>query len=1105
MPFDWGEKLVDLLSGIIPGAAKVLPEHWRRQAEARLRDFNPFAQIAANEDLLRALRLAWIEAAHDVDAAVQGASSQAEWSDSQNEVSRFSQLLRQELRALRSRSFNRDVHPGTSAIDEHLLDILIGVPDYVRAAGGLRPGDTLTQSFVNKLAAVTAWPEIEVPRIYGQLGAKGLPIDGGTENRAFGELVLASFAETLKKPGRYPEASEAFRLALGGLARELANTTLARVEGIDLKVDEAFEELRSLTPQIQAIESSVKRTGSLVEHSVKAIEAHTDLIQANFHAAAQTAARRHEDGQNLLLQVLDAIQNKGDEGSSAPEAAHKTLLAWARRLNPADLIDFDQAISELKLAREVALKVFSEGQAKTNQRFVDDAMARISELTEQGDIQKGADFIDEALAEISEREKSHIEAFRNQRHLLLEASIRQSVLLRDTERAVNAALQIAEFENPLRPAWTSSFQNRIKSFEDETDNNGATFPLQAALEMARLQLNTSENSRERGDTLHLIGRILNSQGGKDGNINLLYESLITSRQALTLRTRDNAPLAWAATQNNIGNTLTYLGEIKCDINLLQESIDAHTAALTVRNRDYYPNEWAQSHLNLSTAHSTLGSLTNNKDNWEAAKKFSVLALEFINKEEKPELWAALKRNQGIALHGLHTFNPSKENLDAALLALHSSQTIYEKSVNLLSWAGSQLHIGITLGTLGEFEKSEEHLRSSISHLRILLKEINVHRFPSLWSSAQLKLVRSMRSLGVVAKNEDDLRHAVRQARIVAAELDNDATRIIWIQNAIHCSDVMYSATRGDNPSYLPEAISICERVFSYVSETEYPQYWAWAKVSIGNALLEKGSSSNDTEIIEEARRASLDALRVYSRERNEVNWAIAKHNIGLTHYKIGEITKSKQSFDFAVSAFAEANSTYSREVNPEDWAIGQWWLGKTLFAIAKYESNTSNFKLAIKAFSAAMLVWTVDSDLNGWFDCKCWIAEAQLEIGRREICFWTLRYAMQSCEEALQYAHHKRGPKLWARPQLTYAKANLARLIIGYKTLRMLRRAASEFRCVMRVFADKVESNEFKQSKEGLEIMDIFIAQYPADTDPDISLKGDFHSAALILGDRENY
>jgi hypothetical protein len=63
VPFDWADRVRELVFGGLPGVAKLVPEHMRRQALARLQDFNPMASIAAIDDLLRALRLAWIEAA----------------------------------------------------------------------------------------------------------------------------------------------------------------------------------------------------------------------------------------------------------------------------------------------------------------------------------------------------------------------------------------------------------------------------------------------------------------------------------------------------------------------------------------------------------------------------------------------------------------------------------------------------------------------------------------------------------------------------------------------------------------------------------------------------------------------------------------------------------------------------------------------------------------------------------------------------------------------------------------------------------------------------------------------------------------------------------
>jgi hypothetical protein len=144
MAFDWGEKLVDLFCGGVPGLSKALPPHWRMQASERLRDFNPFATISANKDLLRALRLAWIEAALDVDAAVMQATGIAapgmgEWQVTAAQSKAFSDHLGTTVRKLRHEACNRDVDPGNNAIDVHLNEVLIHVPDFIRAAAGPRP------------------------------------------------------------------------------------------------------------------------------------------------------------------------------------------------------------------------------------------------------------------------------------------------------------------------------------------------------------------------------------------------------------------------------------------------------------------------------------------------------------------------------------------------------------------------------------------------------------------------------------------------------------------------------------------------------------------------------------------------------------------------------------------------------------------------------------------------------------------------------------------------------------------------------------------------------------------------------------------------------
>lgn len=79
MASGWGEEIFGTVLGGLPAVYKLVPRRFRQRAIARLNDVNPFASIAANEDLLHALRLAWIEAALQIDSSVVQNCATPEW------------------------------------------------------------------------------------------------------------------------------------------------------------------------------------------------------------------------------------------------------------------------------------------------------------------------------------------------------------------------------------------------------------------------------------------------------------------------------------------------------------------------------------------------------------------------------------------------------------------------------------------------------------------------------------------------------------------------------------------------------------------------------------------------------------------------------------------------------------------------------------------------------------------------------------------------------------------------------------------------------------------------------------------------------------------
>src|SRR3954470_11528092 len=56
-------------------------------------------------------------------------------------------------------------------------------------------------------------------------------------------------------------------------------------------------------------------------------------------------------------------------------------------------------------------------------------------------------------------------------------------------------------------------------------------------------------------------------------------------------TQERAPLQWAMTQNNLGNTLSILGQLERNTERVEEAIEAYRAALEEYTRERAPLQW----------------------------------------------------------------------------------------------------------------------------------------------------------------------------------------------------------------------------------------------------------------------------------------------------------------------------------------------------------------------------------------------------------------------------------------------------------------------------------------------------------------------------------
>jgi tetratricopeptide (TPR) repeat protein len=195
-----------------------------------------------------------------------------------------------------------------------------------------------------------------------------------------------------------------------------------------------------------------------------------------------------------------------------------------------------------------------------------------------------------------------------------------------------------------------------------------------------------------------------SQGDELGDNDALAEAINVYRDSLLLALSAQRPLAWAATQNNLGNALARLGERESGTARLEEAIAAYRNALTVQTRERVPLDWATTQNNLGNALETLGERENSTARLEEAVAAHRDALKELTRERVPFDWAATQNNLGLALATLGERESGTARLEVAVAAFRDGLTERTRERVPLDWAMSFGGQGVALMRLAERTK-----------------------------------------------------------------------------------------------------------------------------------------------------------------------------------------------------------------------------------------------------------------------------------------------------------------------------------------------------------------------------------------------------------------
>jgi tetratricopeptide (TPR) repeat protein len=874
---DWSGLLLDLVKGGLGAAAGALPQHWRRDALARFNDANPFRSIARNDDLLRACRLAWIEAAlRIVDAAKDAPGT---------DVKTVVKSARQKLKKARSIVFNRDIALAPSPIDDHLQAIMNGVAEPVAGAGPKAEANKITRGFAATFCAVIDWPLDQLPSVFKTSAALGLAVKGGAP-REFGELAFAEFAEILKNPKKYPEAGQAFFIATEELARNLAKQTFAAVRGLDAKVDAALAQLGALETLHAGIDAYLALLPGIaddVRATREGVEQNSETLAEVKQTLSEVKALSEQQREQFLTQLVEMSKQNGDLG-----ARHGALLNLVKGFVASitrESVPEDQIPATLfRMAAEwndAGLRIDALAASKTLTPKLHDLMRQALEARASGQVERAG----EILAQIAAQEREDEE-----RLTVAASEIAEQLAARRAGRVATTDAQIAVALSNLRAKEAARFIVEkldleaqdparrfaaLRSAQDEYyvqgRDKGVNLDLEVAIELAQISVERASGSDQRGQALNNLGECLKALGERESDPARLGQAVVAFRALLVELTRESAPLEWAIIQNNFGTALQRLGERESDPTRLWQAVEAYRIALVELTRERAPLKWAITQTNLGAALFSLGRRESDPTLLRQAVEAYRAALEEGTRERAPLQWATTQNNLGNALSSLGECENNPARLRQAVEAYRSALMESTRERVPFEWAMTQNNLGIAFRMLGERARDPALLRQSVDAYRAALEELTRERVPLDWAATQSNLGAVLSTLGEYERDPESIRQAFEAFRMALEE-----------------------RTR--------------ERV---------PAHWATTQINFGNALSRLGNCDSDPMRLRQAVEVYCEALVETTRERVPFTWAQTRQNIADTFLAIYRLTgeevdraQALEAVDDSLVVYRNAQSAY---------------------------------------------------------------------------------------------------------------------------------------------------------------------------------------------------
>lgn len=183
--------------------------------------------------------------------------------------------------------------------------------------------------------------------------------------------------------------------------------------------------------------------------------------------------------------------------------------------------------------------------------------------------------------------------------------------------------------------------------------------------------------------------------------------------SLTDEYRNQEPLAWAETQNNLGNILAAQGQQLRDAGFFQKAIECFNRALEIFNKEKLPRDWAATQYNLGTAMQALGRQLDNAKLLKDANDAYTNALLEWSRKETPEEWASAMHQLGATFHAHGRLLKGNRTFEKSVVAYKNALAALDADNHAFELAAAHNNCGAVLQNLGESEQNSDRLVEAI--------------------------------------------------------------------------------------------------------------------------------------------------------------------------------------------------------------------------------------------------------------------------------------------------------------------------------------------------------------------------------------------------------